>query len=142
MKSTCVILILLFFIACSNQKKENKEDVAVLDKEINKRLDSLRLHPDLLSVENFDADSVHKRVQDLILMSKDVENISASVKLGNQFFSDLIQKQNLNGAMMLKIESEMTQDQINYVIKQNELWILNQVVLQKLNQSIQLTPAY
>jgi hypothetical protein len=75
---------------------------------------------------------IDKEINNIILLSKDIENIQASVSKANTFFLALATTYKINDSDFTKINTAMHVDEISSVLKQNELSFLNQVIF-KLN---------
>lgn len=133
MKKCLLLLFALAFVGCESGNALQKIDEGVLDKEIKWRLDSLAAYKKLQESKTIDCEGIHKSIQDLILVSKDVENTKASVNLANTYLDELAQNYKLNSSMLVYLTNEMDSKQISYLLKQNELSILNAIMLQKLN---------
>lgn len=138
MKKWLLLLFALAFVGCESDNTLQKTDEGVLDKEIKWRLDSLTAYTKLQESKTIDCEEIHKRIQDLILLSKDVENTKASVDMANTYLDELAQNYRLNSSMLVYLTNEMNPNQISYLLKQNELSILNTIMLQKLNIVIPL----
>lgn len=138
MKKCLLLLFALAFVGCESGNALQKIDEGVLDKEIKWRLDSLTAYTKLQESKTIDCAGIHKRIQDLILLSKDIENTKASISIANAYLDELSQSYMLNSSMLVYLSKEMDSKQISYLLKQNELSILNTIMLQKLNITIPL----
>ena len=125
------ILLSLFCISvftfCTNSK-ENAEMNAYFEKEIKNRreiLDKLSLQNDSLNISTL---AIHQQVNDYILLSKDVENISAAVNTANAYFLNMANSYGINYADFTKITRDMSLDEIAIILKQNELNLFNQLI--------------
>lgn len=117
-------------VACrSKQTSEFTQINTYLKKEVNNRLaiyaaipsDSLMLPGDLVAVD--------RRVQELILLSKDLENLGASVGMANRFFEQLALKYDMESSIFLKLNTLMHLYEVEKIIRQNELSLLNHFLL-------------
>ncbi len=72
---------------------------------------------------------VHQRVGELILLSKDVENLRASLHLANSFFREVASEYTINAGDFTPLSLDMRPDQIDETLRQNELNFLNQLIL-------------
>lgn len=72
--------------------------------------------------------NVDKEVDRLLLMSKDIENIQASINLSKKFFDELAAKHQMNRADFTDITKEMTLEEIANALKGNELNFFNQFI--------------
>jgi hypothetical protein len=71
---------------------------------------------------------VHGRVGELILLSKDIENLGASISLSNAFFKDVAADFGMNAGDFAPLYTDMHVDEIAVVLRQNELNFLNQML--------------
>lgn len=134
MRCCFIIFTLLFFVACSEPDKENRKTGASFSKEIGQRIKLLNkdsVQTDSLKVNPNEVDSI---VNILILLSKDIENISASVNKSNSYFSGLATKYSLSDHEFIKLKNGMHVDAIATILKDNELKFFNLILL-KNNQT-------
>lgn len=75
-----------------------------------------------------DVVEVDKEVDRLLLMSKDIENIQASINLSKKFFDELAAKYQMNRSDFTDINKEMTLEEVANALKGNELNFFNQVL--------------
>jgi hypothetical protein len=87
--------------------------------QINKENDTILINP--LAID--------KRINELVLLSKDVENLSASVNLSNQYFFDMATIYGIDARQFRKINAGMHVNDIGTTIKQNEMVLFNEVIL-------------
>jgi hypothetical protein len=71
---------------------------------------------------------IDKEVDNLILISKDIENLSASINRANSFFDALTAEFRLQIKDFTKLNTGMHVDEIELVLKQNELNLFNQII--------------
>ena len=136
---TCLTVL---FSACSNPKdKDSTEMLDYLDVQISERMKIIDLLPEDSVPEKPDAQALHKRLDEIILISKDVENIGASVSLANNFFKTLSEKYGFSAADLVMLNSGMHVDEIAEHIKQNELSFLNQYILRFTTHAVPLSTA-
>ncbi|MBA2613288.1 MAG: hypothetical protein H0U95_15065 [Bacteroidetes bacterium] len=129
MRSCFIILFLIFIAACSENDKENRKTDASFSKEISDRIKLLSkdsVQTDSLKVKPNEVDSI---VNTLILLSKDIENISASVNRSNTYFSGLATKYSLSDHEFIKLKNGMHVDAIATILKDNELKFFNLILL-------------
>lgn len=138
MKRFFLLVLIVGLTSCETEDKSMRLDEGVLDKEIKWRLDSLSSYTEHKGAGSIDCGDIHERIQNLILLSKDKENTKASVELANKYLEELIQNHQLNSSGLIFITRDMSSSQISYLLKQNELSILNTIMLQKLNIVIPL----
>jgi hypothetical protein len=75
-----------------------------------------------------DVMKAHTEVDRFLLLSKDVENLDASINLSRNYFDELTQKFNFKRADFTDINKTMTLEEIANVLKGNELNFYNQVL--------------
>jgi hypothetical protein len=75
------------------------------------------------------AKTMDKEINNIILLSKDVENLGASVYLGNACFKKLAKQEGFNNSDFTELTTGMHVNDIATVLKQNELNFLNQLLL-------------
>lgn len=129
MRSCFIIVVIVLFFACSENNKENRKTGASFSKEIGERIKLLNkdsVQTDSLKVDPNKVDSI---VNTLILLSKDIENISASVNKSNQYFSSLATKYSLSDHEFIKLKNGMHVDAIATILKDNELKFFNLILL-------------
>ncbi|MDP1803484.1 MAG: hypothetical protein Q8L81_19125 [Bacteroidota bacterium] len=129
MRNFSIILILLLLVACSENNKENRKTSASFSKEIGDRIKLLNkdsVQTDPLKVNPNEIDSI---VNTLILLSKDIENINASVNKSNKYFSALAIKHSLSDHDFIKLKNGMHVDAIATILKDNELKFFNLILL-------------
>jgi hypothetical protein len=84
---------------------------------------------------------IHKHVNELILLSKDIENPGASVHLANSFFNEQAEKYNLIASDFREISKDHHMDEIAEALRQNELNLLNQLILKNDSSALLLYTA-
>lgn len=130
MKIYFLILPIIMLCSClENGGNKNQASDDYVNKEINERVK-------MIAQINKDNDTtlinpleIDKKVNELVLLSKDVENLGASVTLSNQYFSEMAVKYNLNEKEFKKVTTLMHANDIASLIKQNEMVLFNQVIL-------------
>ena len=75
------------------------------------------------------ARQVDKRVGELVLISKDIENLGASVRLSNEAFAGWSKSLGMNPADFETLSTQMHADEIEVLLRKNELDLLNQLLL-------------
>ncbi|HQQ94456.1 MAG TPA: hypothetical protein PLQ93_07870 [Bacteroidia bacterium] len=129
-------------MACTDTKHDTGPEEAILQKEIDSRLKSFDSLSNELKSIGIDPTAIHLEIAQLLLVSKDVENLGASVSMSNTYFEKLADKHQFNQSMIVKLNREMAPEDISLALKQNELVVLNQIFLQKLQGHVDLKPAY
>ncbi len=131
--------ILLFFstvlvFACGSSGNKNSKIDGPVYKEIAARIKLLNQDSVQLDSLHFNPNEIDSNVNALILLSKDIENISASVNRSNSYFDGLAAKYKLSSYDFLKLKNGMHVDDIATTLKQNELSFFN-IMLLKNNKS-------
>lgn len=136
------LTFLLSLFSCREASKQFDQEELMLNREIQVRLKELEPFQDTLQAMGLEPESIHKRFQDFLLMSKDVENLQASVNLSNRYLNDLCAEHRLNSSSFHILKTNLSLSEISYFLKQNELNVLNQLVFQKLNRKVNLHTAH
>lgn len=138
------LFFLLALVACGGVNDGNKNqagdefvDQEIADRirkigELNKELDTLLIN----------TQEVDKRVNELVLLSKDVENLGASVFLANSFFAEMAARYAIPQREFKEVNTRMHANDIASMIRQNEMVLLNQVILRSGNEGILLRTAH
>jgi hypothetical protein len=71
---------------------------------------------------------IDRRVGEIILISRDVENLKASVNVSNSYFAELSGEFGLNPKDFNSIHTGMHVNEIAVMLRQNELNLLNQLL--------------
>ena len=75
-----------------------------------------------------DVMEVHTEVDRFLLLSKDIENLDASINLSRKYFDELAVKFNFKRTDFTDITKTMTLEEIANALKGNELNLYNQVL--------------
>lgn len=127
MKLIFSLALLLTLISCGN-KIEKKEALVYFDTEIAKRMEVLQsivIAGDSMSLK---AHLIDEEINNLILLSKDIENLSASINRSNSFFDALAAEFRIQISDFKKLNTGMHVDEIELILKQNELNLFNQII--------------
>jgi hypothetical protein len=120
-----ILITLAFLFSCTDREcKEEAE--AYFNKEIGSRMAAIRdlkLADSIVSVTEVD-----EEVNRLLLMSKDIENVQASINLSKKFFNELAAKNQINRTDFVDITAEMSLEEIATALKGNELNFFNQIL--------------
>lgn len=111
---------------CTGNKREKqteayfKEEIDFRIKKINEinASDSIAIDPLKIDAE----------INKLVLLSKDIENINASINKSKLFFDTIALQLNINRHDFIDIDKTMTLEEISTALKSNELNIFNQVI--------------
>lgn len=130
MKLLNTLVILLILGACQNTKDTN-EALTHFDKEIANRMETL--NSQVISGDSLKPkiNLIHEEVTHLILLSKDIENINASVMRANSFFDALAAEFRINLSDFTKLNTGMHVNEIELILKQNELNLYNQLIFKQ-----------
>jgi hypothetical protein len=85
------------------------------------------------------AAGIHKRVGELLLLSKDIENIKSNAALSDAYFQSLARAHRISATELLKTDPHLNPNEIELILKQNELTILNHLAFEA-GIKINLTP--
>jgi regulatory protein YycH of two-component signal transduction system YycFG len=75
-----------------------------------------------------DPKKIDEEINKLVLLSKDVENISACINKSKQFFDTISVKLQINRRDFITIDRNMTLEEIATALKSNELNLFNQIL--------------
>lgn len=127
MKIILLSLILLFANSCRNAVKKTEADVW-LNKEIKNRIEVLNGIPQTKNMIFINPNEIDQEINNILLMSKDIENIQASVNRANKYFEGICSKHALNHSDFIVLRTDMHLDEIATDLKQNELNLFNQLI--------------
>jgi hypothetical protein len=71
---------------------------------------------------------IDKRISEFILISKDIENLAASVSLSNAYFNELSEEFKLKSSDFSSLHPQMHVNEIAVRLRQNELNLFNQLL--------------
>ena len=111
-------------MACRNHTA-NKAMEKYFEKEIADRMSVLSQHPDSLQLSPVKID---REVNNLVLMTKDIENLRTTVIISNNYFRSLAVDHHINPADFSDLSLDMELDEMASLLKQNELNFFNQVI--------------
>lgn len=125
--------LLLFFplvllVSCRyNGNTANKEENEHLDRQILNRIDviSASEKADSLMPALY---AINREVGQLMLLSKDVENIGASITKSNVYFDSAARVYHLDSSEFVKLGKNVPLHEVETVIKKNELNLLNKII--------------
>jgi hypothetical protein len=129
MNRLLILMISLGVFSCSTSENKNRKIDGSFNKEIGERIKILNkdsIQTDSLKIDPNEIDSV---VNTLILLSKDIENISASVNKSNNYFDTLASQHDFSPYDFIKVKNGMHVDDIATTLKQNELIFFNKILL-------------
>lgn len=120
------LFLILVAFACRNTG-EVRDMNAYFENEIRNRQEVLR-KLDTANSSGINTAAIHEEVNACILLSKDIENLSASVDRGNAYFLNMANSYSISYGDFTKLTTGMHVDEIALVLKQNELNLLNQLI--------------
>ena len=123
------LILFLPLLSCVDNSNKNQAIDLNIEKEIQERILKIKTLAKQNDTVFVDPDEVDKKVRDLILISKDIENLRASVNLSNQYFTDISNRFHLNVGDFEKLNTGMHVDDIASALKQNEMIFFNHILL-------------
>lgn len=112
-----------------------------VEKEIRDRVKSIQQLNQEKDTVIIDPVAVEKKVAELILLSKDIENLSAAVSLANAYFDEKIRLHRMNASDIKILNTAMHADDMASALKQNEMVLFNHVLLKVSNNAVPLHAA-
>jgi hypothetical protein len=130
------LIVLLIFVSCGTKTDDvllsevnrNVESSHAILNQIAKSNDSLNVALSLLDAE----------IGKLLLLSKDVENSGACAVTGNCYFEKLFGELSLEQLDRLLLSPRLGKEETEMVIRQNELFALNELVFQNSGVDVKL----
>lgn len=129
MKVFLILATIIVLCSCSGSENKNRKIDGSFNKEIGERIKILNkdsIQTDSLKIDPNEIDSV---VNTLILLSKDIENISASINKSNNYFDTLASQHGFSSYDFIRVKNGMHVDDIATTLKQNELIFFNKILL-------------
>jgi hypothetical protein len=120
-------LILVFLLLACSDRDRKEEAQNFFKKEIDNRMASIK-NLEVADSLQLGVAEVDKEVDRLLLMSKDIENIGASINLSKKFFDELVVKYQMNRGDFTDINRDMSLEEIANALKGNELNFFNQFI--------------
>lgn len=119
--------ILLFANSCRNSGNQTETD-EWLNEEIKTRIEVLNDIPQTKDSLFINPDEIDQEINNILLLSKDIENIQASVHRANMYFQKMSSRYVLNQYDFIVLRTDMHLDELATNLKQNELNLLNQLI--------------
>lgn len=135
MKSVAGIsLLLLFVFSCGrNPAKKNEYDRILLG-EIQRRIELIsEARKDTIYEDVPDPMKLHKEVNELILLTKDVENSDVVLKRANDYFRKASEKYHISNEGFVTLLKTMSLSTIESTIITNELNLLDKIIFTRIN---------
>lgn len=120
--------LVLLLLSCRNSN-QNKDMDLYFNKEIKNRMQIIAGLSGQADTLKTIVAALDKEVNNIILLSKDVENIGASVIRANDYFKTLALKYGINDSDFTKLSTGMHVNDIATILRQNELNLFNQLIL-------------
>ena len=129
MNRLLILMISLGVFSCSTSENKNRKIDGSFNKEIGERIKILNKDSIQTDPLKIDPNEIDSAVNTLILLSKDIENISASINTSNNYFDTLASQHGFSPYEFIKVKNGMHVDDIATTLKQNELIFFNKILL-------------
>ena len=127
--------------ACNYSENKNKKVNITINKEIESKLKLLNTSGIQTDSLKANAKQIDSNINSLILLSKDIENMSAVVFKANQYFNTLSQTYKLNSNQFITIKTGMHVDDVTTILKENELKVFNLILIKNNRSDLLLNTA-
>lgn len=127
--------------ACNYSENKNKKVNITINKEIESKLKLLSTSGIQTDSLKANAKQIDSNINSLILLSKDIENMSAVVFKANQYFNTLTQTYKLNSNQFITIKTGMHVDDVATILKENELKFFNLILIKNNRSDLLLNTA-
>jgi len=130
---------ILLFSFCGNhdQGADMNRYFATEIRNRRQMIDQLQRQNDSLKINTA---AIDEEINNYILLSKDIENLSAAVNKANAYFLNMANSYDINYSDFTKLSTDMHLNVMATVLKQNELNLLNQLIFKmNRNQAIPFT---
>jgi hypothetical protein len=127
--------------ACNYSENKNKKVNITINKEIESKLKLLNTSGIQTDSLKANAKQIDSNINSLILLSKDIENMSAVVFKANQYFNTLSQTYKLNSNQFITIKTGMHVDDVTTILKENELKFFNLILIKNNRSDLLLNTA-
>ena len=129
MKVFLILATIIVLCSCSGSENKNRKIDGSFNKEIGERIKILNKDSIQTDPLKIDPNEIDSAVNTLILLSKDIENISASINKSNNYFDTLASQHGFSPYEFIKVKNGMHIDDIATTLKQNELIFFNKILL-------------
>ncbi len=129
MKVFLILATIIVLCSCSGSENKNRKIDGSFNKEIGERIKILNKDSIQTDPLKIDPNEIDSAVNTLILLSKDIENISASINKSNNYFDTLASQHGFSPYEFIKVKNGMHVDDIATTLKQNELIFFNKILL-------------
>ena len=127
--------------ACNYSENKNKKVNITINKEIESKLKLLNTSGIQTDSLKANAKQIDSNINSLILLSKDIENMSAVVFKANQYFNTLSQTYKLNSNQFITIKTGMHVDDVTTILKENELKFFDLILIKNNRSDLLLNTA-
>lgn len=141
MKLLPIFSLLVLMCACNYSENKNKKVNITINKEIESKLKLLSTSGIQTDSLKANAKQIDSNINSLILLSKDIENMSAVVFKANQYFNTLSQTYKLNSNQFITIKTGMHVDDVATILKENELKFFNLILIKNNRSDLLLNTA-
>lgn len=121
--------LLCLFFACGNPDEKIADEY--VDKDILNRLEIINAGAEYKDTPAVNTEKITAEVNNLILLSKDVENIRASINQSNSYFKNTATYYHIENSGFNELKVGMRIAEITNNIKLNELNLLNRIILKR-----------
>ncbi len=120
---------------CRHSHNNNPANTEYIEQQISERRASieqstLQVNSNLPNIKIITAE-----IDKLILLSKDVENLKASLNQSNRFFENTAKNYNVESSDFIKLYDGIPTEDIVTTIKKNELILLNKIIFKYYNMN-------
>ncbi len=129
MKKIIATPLLFLFFACANPDEKIADEY--IDKDIENRLEIIKAGAEYQDTPVVSTEKITAEVNNLILLSKDVENIRASINQSNSYFKSACAYYHIENAGFNELKVGMRLAEITDNIKRNELNLLNRIIIKR-----------
>ena len=130
-----LLFFTVLFFNCKHSLNTNVANSEYLEQQLTKRLDVIAQSTLQANSTLPDIKKITAEIDKLILLSKDVENLKASLNQSNSFFENTAKNYNIESSDFEKLYEGMPLEDITTVIKKNELNLLNKIIFKYYNTS-------
>jgi hypothetical protein len=127
--------------ACNYSENKNKKLNTTINKEIENKIKLLNTSGIQTTSLKANARQIDSNVNSLILLSKDIENISAAINKYNQYYKKLSETYQINNNQFKKIKVGMHVDDIETILRENELNFFNLILIKNNRSDLLLNTA-
>lgn len=135
MNKLCLFFMILIICSCNRKPEEKLVYDQIVDAEISQRIEMIRsagadtsLHTDSLP----DPMLIQKEIDNMILLSKDMENADAVIQKANDYFRNTVQKYGVPYEGFVVLIKTMSLPTIETAIKTNQLNLLDKIIFARI----------